>query len=188
MGNPLGGSMPTLSHARRCASGACAFERRTAPNKSVARAIKARCAGVVQCSAFSIRCIRAPVIVAVVQFSACSTRRIRRPVLPAVVPLSVVPPNAVGCMWAGSVGHAAAQPFPGMPAQPAHAVDAAARPRDRGFCETENRPEVGTELSVAAQLMGNPLGRCSSAHLSFSTPDVLYFAYGNIFRQPQPNG
>ena len=44
-------------------------------------------------------------------------------------------------------------------AQPAHAVDAAARPRDPSFFEGQNRLASCTDLSVAAQLMGNPLGR-----------------------------
>jgi hypothetical protein len=43
-------------------------------------------------------------------------------------------------------------------AEHAHAVDAAARPQDRGFFETCNRPEVSTDLVVAAQLMGRSLG------------------------------
>jgi hypothetical protein len=42
--------------------------------------------------------------------------------------------------------------------QHAHAVDATARPQDRGVFEGWNQPEVPTDLSVAAQLMGNPFG------------------------------
>ena len=57
--------------------------------------------------------------------------------------------------------------YPKGAAEHAHAVDAAARPRDRRFFETENRPEVRTDLVVAAQLMGNPLGaRLPSARFS----------------------
>jgi hypothetical protein len=44
-------------------------------------------------------------------------------------------------------------------AQPAHAVDAAARPRDPSFFEGQNRLESCTDLLMAAQLMGIPLGR-----------------------------
>jgi len=48
--------------------------------------------------------------------------------------------------------------IPQAAAEQAHAVDAAARPQDRGFFETQNRPEVSTDLWVAAQLMGRPFG------------------------------
>ena len=44
--------------------------------------------------------------------------------------------------------------------QQAHVVDAAARPRDRRFFETENRPECLPDILGAAQLSGNPLGVC----------------------------
>jgi hypothetical protein len=43
-------------------------------------------------------------------------------------------------------------------AQQAHAVDAAARPRDRGDFEKYNQPECSTDLKAAAQLMGRALG------------------------------
>jgi hypothetical protein len=43
-------------------------------------------------------------------------------------------------------------------AEHAHAVDAAARPRDPRFFEGQNRLERFPDLVVAAQLMGNPLG------------------------------
>jgi hypothetical protein len=49
-------------------------------------------------------------------------------------------------------------------AEQAHAVDAAVRPRDRGFFETQDRPKVNTDLLVAAQLMGRPLGGNSRIH------------------------
>ncbi len=43
-------------------------------------------------------------------------------------------------------------------AEHAHAVDAAARPRDPSFFEGQNRLERDLDLLVAAQLMGKPLG------------------------------
>jgi len=39
--------------------------------------------------------------------------------------------------------------------QPAHAVDAAARPQDRCFFETYNQTQRVPDLLVAARLMGN---------------------------------
>ncbi len=42
-------------------------------------------------------------------------------------------------------------------AEHAHAVDAAARPRDPSFFEGQNRLERDLDLLVAAQLMGKPL-------------------------------
>ena len=45
-------------------------------------------------------------------------------------------------------------------AEQAHAVDAAARPQDRGFFEGQNRLERDPDLVVAAQLMGRPFGGC----------------------------
>jgi len=44
-------------------------------------------------------------------------------------------------------------------AQPAHAVDAAARPQDRRYFESWNWPECHLDLAVAARLMGKPFGR-----------------------------
>ena len=73
--------------------------------------------------------------------------------------VSVVPPSAGVRSVSAHLPHASPRPSLGAPAQPAHAGDAAARPRDRGVFEMENRPEVSTDLSVAAHLMGNPLGR-----------------------------
>ena len=58
-------------------------------------------------------------------------------------------------------------------AEQAHAVDAASRPRDRGFFETENRPEGSTDLLVAAQLMGRPFGtRGKAASMPFLAVDA----------------
>jgi hypothetical protein len=45
-----------------------------------------------------------------------------------------------------------------LAAQPAHAVDAAARPRDQSFFEGQNQPKRCTHLLVAAHLMGIPFG------------------------------
>ena len=42
--------------------------------------------------------------------------------------------------------------------QPAHAPDAAARPRDRGFFESEKQLDSGSDLPVAARVMGIPFG------------------------------
>ena len=50
-------------------------------------------------------------------------------------------------------------------AQPAHAVDAAARPQDRCFFEGQNWLGCDPDLSVAAQLMGKPLGASNIAAL-----------------------
>ena len=47
-------------------------------------------------------------------------------------------------------------------AEHAHAVDAAARPQDRGFFDSQHQPERFLDLSVAVQLMGNPFGRWPS--------------------------
>lgn len=46
----------------------------------------------------------------------------------------------------------------GVAAEHAHAVDAAARPRDRSFFEGQKRLGRDSDLSMAAQLMGRPLG------------------------------
>jgi len=43
-------------------------------------------------------------------------------------------------------------------AEHAHAVDATARPQDRGFFGSQNRLERAPDLLVAAQLMGKPFG------------------------------
>jgi len=53
--------------------------------------------------------------------------------------------------------------------QQAHAVDAAARRQDRGVFEMENRPEGSTDLLVAAQLMGRPLGGGFSHPVNIAT-------------------
>jgi hypothetical protein len=44
-------------------------------------------------------------------------------------------------------------------AEQAHAVDAASRPQDRGVFDGQNQFEHDPDVSVAAQLMGRPLGR-----------------------------
>jgi len=90
---------------------------------------------------------------------------IRRLVVLRVVPVSVVSPSAVARAGVKVGAHASTRHSRGAPAQPAHAVDAAARPRDPGYFEGQNQLESCTDLSVAAQLMGNPLGRSHQRHL-----------------------
>ena len=65
-----------------------------------------------------------------------------KPVVRGVVPVRVVLPNAVVRRAARSVVYASLRRLMGAPAQPAHAVDAATRPQDRCFFETENRSNV----------------------------------------------
>src|SRR5438132_828472 len=64
-------------------------------------------------------------------------------------------------------------------AEHAHAVDAAARPRDPRFFEGQNRLKRDPDLWVAAHLMGRPLGRTrsklhcgESLHYSFRKPII----------------
>jgi hypothetical protein len=95
--------------------------------------------------------------------SRCAWFRLRPVVQGVVLCAAWFRPNAryagrdTGRVWSA---HATHNPKQGdRSAEHAHAVDAAARRRDRGFFEMEHRPEVRTDLWVAAQLMGNPLGR-----------------------------
>jgi hypothetical protein len=76
--------------------------------------------------------------------------------------LGVIPTGRPLCRaWfcAGVVGASGRHPrTAARAAEQAHAVDAASRPQDPSFFEGQNRLERLPDLSVAAQLMGKPLG------------------------------